>query len=412
MSTPARCRVAAVCGLALAIGACAPPPAPTEAGPAKPPAPTVAKPAAPATGLRAEGAFGFPQHEATVLCDTPDLRLSVWNDAAHLYAQAVLWTDNDPSVGKAADGRAVGDNAVLRVDADADGKPTPKADRNYSLNPWPHLPGLRYSVVNGPNAMSTLQADSKGRGAVRYEVDGGARVRVDSFLVPLAELGRKPGDKVRLAYWGGSPNPKRTVNSVGFVGKDPYYAHDLPREADHEVVLADRPAALDPAVVPDGRKDPNPSAPPPQTAKRAGGHPPVGSAPPEVAAADWLHIPGTPTLAGLKGKVVVVEFWATWCGPCVAGIPHLNELHEKYGPKGLVILSLTDEKKEVVQAFIQKKPMKYALGCGSQTLRAYGVNGIPQAFLIGRDGTLLWEGHPANPAFDRALVAALGGNEG
>ena len=412
MFTPARCRAAVVLGAALAVSSCAPPPAkPTEADPAKP-LPTAAKPAAAPTGLRVEGAFGFPQAQATVLCDTPDLRLSVWNDANYLYAQAVLWNDNDPSVGKAADGRPLGDNSVLRVDADADGQATPKVDRDYSLNPWPAMPGLRYTVMMGGNASSGLQADSKGRGAVRNVDDAGRSTRVDSFLIPLAEIGRKPGDAVRLAYWAGSPRPKLTVNSVGFTSPDPYYSFNLPREGDHRVVLADRPATFNPAVVPDGRQDRDPSAPPPQVVQKAPARPAVGAPPPEVAAADWLHIAGTPTLAGLKGKVVVVEFWATWCGPCIAGIPHLNELHEKYGPKGLVLLSLTDENKATVEKFIKTKPMHYALGAGSRTAAAYGVTGIPTAFLIGRDGNLLWAGHPADPQFDKQLVAALGGNEG
>jgi thiol-disulfide isomerase/thioredoxin len=104
---------------------------------------------------------------------------------------------------------------------------------------------------------------------------------------------------------------------------------------------------------------------------------------------------------------VVVEFWATWCGPCVAGIPHLNKLHDELGPKGLVLLSFTDQSKQGVENFLKGTPMKYVLGCGSELAADYGVGGIPHAFVIGKDGKLVWEGTPGDKEFDQQVLAAL-----
>jgi thiol-disulfide isomerase/thioredoxin len=357
----------------------------------------------PPLDLKKQGAFGFPQNKATVLCDTKDLRLSAWNDAAHLYVQAVVWNDDDASLGETPDGRPIGDWSHLALDVDADGKPTPNVDRNYMLNPWPNSPGLRYAVVLGANGTTGIKGDTKGRGAIRYVDSGGKKVRVDGFLIPLAEIGRKPGDKIRFAYWGSSEKPQLTVNSLGFERKGRYYAHSLPREKYHELTLADRPASLDAKAVPNGQEDQVPLAPKKPLQPR----PKVGAVPPEVSAKDWLNADKPPTLAGLKGKVVVVEFWATWCGPCVAGIPHLNRLHDELGPKGLVLLSFTDQSKQGIETFMKGTSMKYVLGCGSELAADYGVGGIPHAFVIGKDGKLVWEGNPGDKEFDRQVLAAL-----
>ena len=96
----------------------------------------------------------------------------------------------------------------------------------------------------------------------------------------------------------------------------------------------------------------------------------------------------------LDGYVVVVEFWATWCGPCRAAIPHMNEIFEKYKDKGVLIISLSDEDDVTVKPFVKQMNMKYLVGSGSKSINDFGVNGIPHAFLTDTKGKVIWAGHP------------------
>jgi thiol-disulfide isomerase/thioredoxin len=131
----------------------------------------------------------------------------------------------------------------------------------------------------------------------------------------------------------------------------------------------------------------------------------VGKAAPEVSAQDWLNSPPL-SLQAARGKIVVVEFWATWCPPCRASIPHLIEMFKTFSPKGVVFMGLTDEPKAKVEPFAKEMKMVYPVGCGSQAGSAYGVRGIPHAFIIDPSGNVAWEGHPM-AGLDKALEAQL-----
>ena len=101
-------------------------------------------------------------------------------------------------------------------------------------------------------------------------------------------------------------------------------------------------------------------------------------------------------LSNLKGKVVLLNFWATWCGPCRMEIPDFNELYEKYQKDGFEILgvSLTDSKKQLID-FSKTYGVKYPLLYGSYeeiekiTLSYGGVPAVPWSFLIGVSGDII-----------------------
>jgi peroxiredoxin/outer membrane lipoprotein-sorting protein len=98
-------------------------------------------------------------------------------------------------------------------------------------------------------------------------------------------------------------------------------------------------------------------------------------------------------LQSLKGKVTLLDFWASWCGPCVAELPHIEKLHRDFKDQGLVVLGVNDEGVEVARAFMTKKAYTFTtlVDVGKEVSRKYGVSGIPQAFIIDREGKVKWQ---------------------
>ncbi len=100
----------------------------------------------------------------------------------------------------------------------------------------------------------------------------------------------------------------------------------------------------------------------------------------------------------LKGKVVVLEFWATWCGPCVAAIPHLNDLAEQFKDKPVVFISVSSENEEVVRTFLKNHPVRFTVGLDDYEAlnKAFHVMGIPHAVIVDSTGHIAAIAHPTD----------------
>jgi cytochrome c biogenesis protein CcmG/thiol:disulfide interchange protein DsbE len=97
------------------------------------------------------------------------------------------------------------------------------------------------------------------------------------------------------------------------------------------------------------------------------------------------------TLAEYRGKVVVLDFWATWCGPCARVMPRLEKLHRKYGGQGLVVFGVNSFETGDPAAFVRKKGYTYTLLLkGEEMAPAYGVESLPVVYVIGADGKVVY----------------------
>ena len=145
----------------------------------------------------------------------------------------------------------------------------------------------------------------------------------------------------------------------------------------------------------------------------------VGKPAPELNF-NWSSQPGFKTLSALKGKVVVLDFWATWCGPCLSSFPQVRELVAHYAGADVVVLGVTsiqgrvanlessvintqgdpDRERGLMPAFIKAKNMTWPVVFSVEEVfnPDYGVQGIPHMTIIAPDGTVRYNGmHPATP---------------
>lgn len=101
---------------------------------------------------------------------------------------------------------------------------------------------------------------------------------------------------------------------------------------------------------------------------------------------------GKLSLQQFSGKVVYVDFWASWCAPCQKSFPFMNALHAKYSEKGLRIIAINVDKEHAdVAIFLRKNPAQFLIvfDAAGLTPKQYQVKGMPSSYLIGRDGRLI-----------------------
>ena len=154
----------------------------------------------------------------------------------------------------------------------------------------------------------------------------------------------------------------------------------------------------------------------------------IGSVAPKLDIEHWVSNGNgrfSPVTSFQSGKVYVVEFWATWCGPCIATMPHLSELQSQYADKGVQIISISDENLPTVESFLKRNvpgtdDSTYGKLTGvyclttdpdgsshDEYMRAAGQTGIPAAFIVGKQGHIEWIGHPAE--IDKPLEEVVTG---
>lgn len=117
-------------------------------------------------------------------------------------------------------------------------------------------------------------------------------------------------------------------------------------------------------------------------------------------------------LKAQRGKIVLIDFWASWCPPCIIAIPHLGKLQKQYGGRGFQVVGVSmDDSADTTKETMQKIPFNYPVVPGDAKFgNLYGgVLGLPLQILIAADGKIIsvWSGELPPATLDKAIVAAL-----
>jgi len=115
------------------------------------------------------------------------------------------------------------------------------------------------------------------------------------------------------------------------------------------------------------------------------------------------------SLADYRGRVVILEFWATWCGPCRFSVPSLDVVYKKYRDRGLQVLLINeDEEPEKVRRWAERRlAAPILLDQGSRVGGRYGVSGIPQLYIVDQDGNLIFAHDGYSGGLERNLKLIL-----
>lgn len=120
---------------------------------------------------------------------------------------------------------------------------------------------------------------------------------------------------------------------------------------------------------------------------------------------------GSHALSDYRGKVIYLDFWASWCGPCQQSLPALDALQKEYSPEDFQVIAINlDESPEEARAFLQKFPVDYVIlsELSGKTQRAYNLVGLPSSFLIDQKGEVIGSFQGFHPGHIKRLKKAIG----
>lgn len=132
-----------------------------------------------------------------------------------------------------------------------------------------------------------------------------------------------------------------------------------------------------------------------------------GQTAPGIMVREWMTN-NPPNVKNLKGKVYVVEFWATWCKPCISGMKDLNKINKKYRDRGLVFISLCQDKTAGdIRKVINDKKINFHVAIDNGTADWFEIECYPTVAVVGHDGKVVWQGRTWDPKFEHAIEKAL-----
>lgn len=140
---------------------------------------------------------------------------------------------------------------------------------------------------------------------------------------------------------------------------------------------------------------------------------PAAAGPSRAPTAPSFTLPtaaGSVSLDSLQGKVVLVDFWASWCVPCKSSFPWMNAMQQRYGKKGLAIVAINvDKSRGVAEDFIAKHPAAFTVAFDplGQAAKAFRVWGMPTSFLIGPDRSILFSRSGFDPKHAKDVEAVI-----
>jgi thiol-disulfide isomerase/thioredoxin len=235
---------------------------------------------------------------------------------------------------------------------------------------WHALAAVAVVALAGSSAMAQSPAHTRGWLGIAMDATAdGVRVAHVIRGSPADRAGVHDGDRLLRVLGNGVATPGEVAQALATHSAGDLATLSLRREG-HEISIS---VTLGPFPSPDEmlRMD-HLGAPAPTWA----GIEPASGAPPSVES--------------LRGRVVVVDFWASWCGPCREIIPELNVLQDRYGAQGLSVVGITTDPPDTAAAFKERVGMRYSVEVDrhADTSRAYGVSALPTLFVLDRRGVV------------------------